>query len=339
MDGSDLHALSLGLPSVDEYLEFVRARARSNTWLATAYDLLVFFTVVPKEPAHVTTADVFAFLQKQRTARVDPKLVRLEDGEAGLAVRTIKRRLASVSGLFAYLVARGDVGVTANPVPRGLATRRSGVRPGVRGSPLLRTPRTLPRIVPPETANAFLAALRTHRDRAMAEAMLFGGLRRCEVLGLRLQDVSPGERRVFIVEGKGGHQRVVPISARFFASLASYLTDERPATSSTEHVFVVLKGPRRGIPLTAAGLDEIVSGACQRAAIAKLTCHQLRHTCFTRLREAGMALEAVQAQAGHRSIESTRIYLHLTNAWLANEYRQAVEAIETRPAENLELVP
>ena len=47
------------------------------------------------------------------------------------------------------------------------------------------------------------------------------------------------------------------------------------------------------------------------------TCHQLRHTCLTRLREAGMSLEAVQAQAGHRSIESTRIYLHLTNDWLA----------------------
>jgi integrase len=38
----------------------------------------------------------------------------------------------------------------------------------------------------------------------------------------------------------------------------------------------------------------------------------LRHTCFTRLREAGMALEAIQAQAGHASIESTRIYLHLS---------------------------
>jgi integrase/recombinase XerD len=84
--------------------------------------------------------------------------------------------------------------------------------------------------VPPKIANAFLAALRTHRDRAMAEAMLFGGLRRCEVLGLRLQDVSPGQRRVFIVDGTGGHQRVVPISARFFASLASYLNDERPST-------------------------------------------------------------------------------------------------------------
>jgi integrase/recombinase XerD len=132
---------------------------------------------------------------------------------------------------------------------------------------------------------------------------------------------------VFVAAGKGVHQRVVPISPRFFATLATYLTEERP-TTDVEQVFVVLKGPHRGAPLTAAGLDEIVRSACQRAGIAKLTCHQLRHTCFTRLREAGMALEAIQAQAGHRSIESTRIYLHLTDAWLAAEYRRAVDAIE-----------
>jgi integrase len=74
-------------------------------------------------------------------------------------------------------------------------------------------------------------------------------------------------------------------------------------------VFVVLKGTRRGLPLTADGLDEILDGARGRAGLAHATCHELRHTCFTRLREAGMALEAIQAQAGHRSIETTRVYL------------------------------
>jgi integrase len=76
------------------------------------------------------------------------------------------------------------------------------------------------------------------------------------------------------------------------------------------------------------GLDEIVRAARARAGWAHATCHELRHTCLTRLREAGMALEAVQAQAGHRSIESTRIYLHLANDWLAGEYLRAVEAID-----------
>ncbi len=116
----------------------------------------------------------------------------------------------------------------------------------------------------------------------------------------------------------------------FFTTLAAYLDDERPDVAADDHVFLVLKGPRRGQPLSVAGLDEIISGARDRAGIEHLTCHQLRHTCFTRLREAGMALEAIQAQAGHRSIESTRIYLHLANDWLAGEYRRASEAIDAQ---------
>jgi integrase/recombinase XerD len=215
--------------------------------------------------------------------------------------------------------------VARNPVPRGLAVRRAGQR----RVPLIRAPRTLPRVIAPDDVDLFIGALRTHRDRAMVEAMLLGGLRRCEVLGLRLEDVRPGERRLFIAEGKGGHQRIVPISKRFFRAVADYLEIERPRSASTDRVFVVLKGRRRGQPLTAAGVDEIVTGACKRANLPRVTCHQLRHTCFTRLREAGMALEAIQAQAGHRSIESTRIYLHLANDWLASEYRRAAEAIET----------
>ena len=178
--------------------------------------------------------------------------------------------------------------------------------------------------------NALLGALRTSRDRAMVEAMVLGGLRRCEVLGLRLGDVNAGERRLFIAEGKGAHQRIVPISARFFATLGAYLEQERPDPSETDRVFVVLKGPNRGRPLTASGMDEIMSGARKRAGLDRATCHQLRHTCFTRLREAGMALEAIQAQAGHAFIESTRIYVHLANDWLEQEYLRAVEAIEAQ---------
>jgi integrase len=231
--------------------------------------------------------------------------------------------LSSVSGLFNYLVARGDRDLARNPVPRGMAARRPGDRRRT-SVPLVRRPRTLPRVLAPDEVDAFVAALRTDRDRAMVLAMLLGGLRRCEVLGLRLGDVNRGERRLFISEGKGGHQRIVPISPQFLASVAAYLDVERPRTSVTDRMFVVLKGPNKGRPLSAAGLDEIVSAARIRAGLRSVTCHQLRHTCFTRLREAGMALEAIQAQAGHRSIESTRIYLHLTNAWLAQEYLETL---------------
>ncbi|MDP8954487.1 MAG: tyrosine-type recombinase/integrase [Actinomycetota bacterium] len=92
----------------------------------------------------------------------------------------------------------------------------------------------MPQILEPAEVSALLGALRRWRDRAMVEAMLLGGLRRSEVLGLRLEDLRPGERRVFVADGKGGHQRLVPMSSRLFASVAAYLDTERPASADTD---------------------------------------------------------------------------------------------------------
>ncbi|MGB5760169.1 MAG: tyrosine-type recombinase/integrase [Acidimicrobiales bacterium] len=325
--------VTVGHPLVDDYLEFLRSRARPNTIRAVAFDLKVFFTVVDKTPARVTSNDVMSFIARQRSGEGDRKVVPI-DRSGGLSARTIRRRLSSVSGFYAYLMVRDDTSVSRNPVPRGLVTRRERSGPK-RRAPLIRTPVTLPKVLSPGEIDRLVAALRTDRDRAMIDAMLLGGLRRCEVLGLRLEDIRVGERRVFIVEGKGGRQRLIPISNRFFNTVARYLDNERPTDATTDAVFVVLKGPRRGSPLTAAGLDEIMRGARGRAGLEHASCHELRHTCLTRLREAGMSIEALQAQAGHASIETTRIYLHLTNDWLAGEYRKASEVID---AQNLEAI-
>ena len=111
----------LGHPLIDSYLEFVAGRARPNTLRAIAFDLKAFFTVVDKDPLAIVPADVFEFLADQRGDRT---VVRLSDGESGLSARTIARRLSSVSGFYAYLVARGDTPVETNPVPKGLSTRR-----------------------------------------------------------------------------------------------------------------------------------------------------------------------------------------------------------------------
>jgi len=320
----------LGDPVLDGYLEVLSGRCRPNTVLAAASDLRVFFTVVDKPPEQVTAADVLGFVTAQRTGRGTARVVAAAPGEgepAGVSSATVARRLSMVSGLFGYLQAAGVV--AANPVPRGLPSRRERLRPG-QGVPLTRRARRLPRILSPAEVDGLTQALRTHRDRAMVAAMVLGGLRRCEVLGLRLSDVEAAQRRVFVAEGKGGHQRLVPVSGRFFTEVGSYLDVERPPRADTEKVFVALQGPTRGRPLTAKGLDQVLVGARRRAGLTHGTCHELRHTCLTRLREAGMALEAVQAQAGHASIESTRIYLHLADSWLADEYRAAAEAIDAQ---------
>ncbi|MFP5579143.1 MAG: tyrosine-type recombinase/integrase [Acidimicrobiia bacterium] len=321
---------ALGDPLVDSYLAFVAGRCRPNTVRAVAHDLKTFFTVIDKDPVEVVAADIFDFVADQRG---DRSVVRISDGESGLSARTIARRLSSISGFYAYLVARGDTSVASNPVPRGLSTRRRGGRRTQ--VPLVRVPRTLPKILSPAEVVALLGALRTHRDRAMVYAMVLGGLRRCEVLGLDLDHVQVPARSLFVAEGKGGHQRVIPISNTFFSSVGDYLRHERPTDAATDRVFVTLKGPNRGKPMTADGVDKILQAARARAGLGRATCHQLRHTCLTRLREAGMALEAVQAQAGHISIESTRIYLHLTDDWLAGEYQRAAELIDADAAAEL----
>jgi site-specific recombinase XerD len=323
--------LAGAVPLAGVYLEFLAGRCRPNTVLAAASDLRAFFAVVGKPPERVQPADVLAFITAQRAGRAGERgvLQPVDPGRepAGVSAATVRRRLSIVSGFFAFWQARGDV--AANPVPRGLPTRRERSRPG-QGVPLVRVARQLPRILSPAEVDALTAALRTHRDRAMVAAMVPGGLRRCEVLGLRLGDLHAAERRVFIAEGKAGRQRLIPVSGRFFAAVGAYLDAERPLAARTDRVFLVLKGPRRGQPLSAKGMDEILAGARRRAGLEHATCHELRHTCLTRLREAGMALEAVQAQAGHASIESTRVYLHLADDWLAAQYRKAAEVIDAQ---------
>ena len=123
VSGSGQVRYSLGERLADRYLEFVAGRCRPNTLRAVAFDLKTFFTVVSRDPVQVSAADVFEFLAEQRG---DRSVIWLADRESGLSARTIARRLSSVSGLYAYLVARGDTPVQVNPVPRGLLTRRQG---------------------------------------------------------------------------------------------------------------------------------------------------------------------------------------------------------------------
>src|SRR5215469_7076302 len=132
VSGSGEVRYRLGERLVDRYLEFVAGRCRPNTLRAVAFDLKAFFAVIGKDPVEVTAADVFEFLADQRGDRT---VVRLADRE---------------SGLSAYLVARGDTPVRVNPVPRGLLTRRQGGTMRSRMAPLVRVPRTLPRILSPE---------------------------------------------------------------------------------------------------------------------------------------------------------------------------------------------
>ena len=87
----------LGLPLVDDYLEFLTGRCRPNTVLAAAYDLKVFFGVVAKTPAEVRPVDVLGFITAQRTGRMSDQVVQpldSSDAPTGVATSTVARRLS-----------------------------------------------------------------------------------------------------------------------------------------------------------------------------------------------------------------------------------------------------
>lgn len=337
--GGRVVSLALGIPEVDAYLNFVKYRCRPNTWINYAHDLEIFLNVVQKPITEVGPSDVIDFIQHQREAPTPRHRHRkTTPPRSGLSEQTIRRRLSTISGFYEYLRVCSDTSAKANPVPRGLATRSAfwGNRIGRNrlGSPsmtpLVRVPRTLPRPLDSEETTRFLNSLHTQRDKAMMLLMLLGGLRKSEVLGLTLQDVDFGQRTVFVRDGKGGQQRVVAVSEVVLHTLLQYLDEERPE-SSWSHLFLVLKGPRRGQPMSTTALDTIIEYHRERAGTPGIHCHRLRHTCLTRLRQAGMSLEALQAQAGHKSVSSTRLYLHLCPRELEEEYLQLSEELLTLP--------
>jgi site-specific recombinase XerD len=142
----------------------------------------------------------------------------------------------------------------------------------------------------------------------MVLAMLQGGLRAAEVRGLMLAGVDFGLRQLRVT-GKGGRERIVPVDRAFFTELASYLRVERPAGLTTEEVFVVLRGPTCGQPLTEAGMRKIFRSHRDSSGAARVRPHRLRHTYGTELAAAGIDLLVLQELMGHTNPETTAAYV------------------------------
>ncbi len=260
-----------GADAANMFLAHLQARAFSPATIrAYAFDVVNLARFLAGQGislSEVTPVDVFAWVDWQGARRDGPagsgKVVALRQRSA--AASTVNRQVAAVRAFFEYLVMTGTI--TGNPVP--CPRRGQGLRPAARGllghlgpgrsrggGRLVRQPRRLPESLPAGEVDAFVSSLRTHRDRAMALAMLLGGLRSAEVRGLKLADADMGRRRLRVI-GKGGKERHVPVDPAFFAELAAYLRLERPPGLATPECFVVLRGPTAGAAVTEAGLRSL----------------------------------------------------------------------------------
>lgn len=327
-----------GFGLVNDFLGYLADRRYSpSTVRAYAYDLLAFCRWLLSEDVElgeVTTDTLLRFLAACRT-RVLPgqaeSVFAITDGRnVGYAPTTVNRRLAAISALFAFRAMRDPDAAT--PVPRGTEARvaskgeRSGLlghlaKPAPRSRLRLREPRRLPRGLDRDEVTALLGDLRTWRDRAIAGLMLLSGLRSCEVLSLGVHDVDVATRWARVV-GKGDKERRVPVDVEVVGAIQTYLLAERPETETTA-LFVVLKGPNRGRPLTLAGLRTIFRYHRAKADVAAGHPHALRHTFGTALAESGVDLAVIQALMGHDHVDSAAAYIHLAPAHVRAAYDDA----------------
>lgn len=237
------------------------------------------------DPAAVTTAEVLQYLQHLREDR--------GNGDAAL-----NRALTIVRSFYRAIVAMGHLEPGSNPMA---------------GFPSIKAiPRKLPVALSPEQVGRLLDKPREDtiiglRDRAVL-ALLYGtGIRVSECAGLRGGQVDL-VRLSITVQGKGGHERTIPLNPHLAEVLKLYTQARGPALPTAPFF-----RSRFGRPLSRGAVYERVRTWGQRSHVGvPLSPHRLRHTFATHLVREGVGLVTIRDLLGHRQITSTQIYLHVT---------------------------
>ncbi len=273
--------------------------------------------------------------------------------ERGLSANTAAGYASDVDKLTRYLADEGCAPDTATPAqieqfvcslhdvgiqPRSQARIISGIKSFykflrlggiVADDPtrLIASPQVgkhLPEVLTVAEIDAMIACIDTssplgQRNRAIIEVLYGCGLRVSELCGLRISAVFPREEYI-VVDGKGGKQRMVPISRVALDQIAIYLKQVRPLLPEQKGCHDVLFLNRRGAKLTRVMIFYIVKQLAELAGIRKtISPHTLRHSFATHLLEGGANLRAIQQMLGHESITTTEIYVHIDRSHLRQE--------------------
>ncbi|MEM9811278.1 MAG: tyrosine recombinase [Pseudomonadota bacterium] len=274
-------------PWVAPFLEALAAErdAATNTLLAYARDLADLTETVSPETA--TRSDLDAYF-----ARLTAE---------GLAPATRARRLSAVKGLFRFAFSEG--------------WRIDDPAASIEGPGQARP---LPKTLTEEEVDALLAAApsigRTPADRSrnacLMELLYATGLRVSELVALPLS-TTLGNPDVILVRGKGGRERMVPLTGPAQEALSNWLAHRPKGTS--RFLF-----PARGGHLSRVVYHRIVKETALAAGLdpARVSPHVLRHAFATHLLANGADLRAIQAMLGHASLATTEIYTHVLEARL-----------------------
>lgn len=243
-------------------------------------------------------------------AATSDNLARLGDGWADLSRSTVARKSAALRRFFAFLADEGHR--SDDP---GAALPRPGAR------------RALPKVLSHHDVDRLFAAIAERQSReppdpndlrlaALVELLYGSGLRATELVSLPRNAIQP-DRPYIILKGKGGRERLAPISDRARAAVAAWR-----AHVATDRAWLFPSGKTH---LSRIRLYQLIKALAADAGVPpdRVSPHVLRHAFATHLLEGGADLRALQAMLGHADIATTEIYTHVDS-------KRLVELVNTR---------
>jgi site-specific recombinase XerD len=256
---------------------------------------------------------------------------------AGLANATIQLRLTVARLYHDYLVesqVRPD-----NPLGRGRYTPGNAFG-GKRERGLLARYHRLPWIPSDAQWERLLAAVRAEplRHRLMLLLAYDGALRRAELLGLHLDDLDVAFRQVRVRAAcaKNGRERVVFYTEGTGRLLAAYLHHRRALSARPGPLFLSESRRNWGQPLSPLMWSKVVARVAAQAGLPQFTTHTPRHLRLTHLARAGLDIHKIATYAGHRSVQTTMLYVHLSGVELAAAVATGMAGIDRWVAALLE---
>jgi site-specific recombinase XerD len=226
---------------------------------------------------------------------------------AGAAPATVARKLASIRGLFGFLVRTERAG--QNPAELVSSPKRSEKLPKVLTTEQMRT---LLELIPVHTPLEL-------RDRAMLELAYSCGLRCEEIVNLDQGSMDFDSEQLRVM-GKGSKERVLPVGEPAQRALRRYLEQGRRAlaTDPRQQALFLSKSGRR---LSNSDITRRLGLWTREAAMAAgVSPHSLRHSFATHLLEGGADLRTIQELLGHASISTTQVYTRVDAARLRDTY-------------------
>ena len=182
----------------------------------------------------------------------------------------------------------------------------------------------LPAVLSREEVKKVLARVTTFHNYVYLTTVYTCGLRLQEGLVLEVSDIDGARKMIHIHRGKGAKDRYVPMPEFTYALLRRYWATHR----NPRLIFPAVGRGRQKAPISQEPMSiDGVQGSFRRAkfdaAIKKrgVSVHTLRHSYATHLLEAGVNLRVIQKYLGHSSIETTMVYLHLTNKGMEDAYQ------------------